>query len=152
MFGLDAQVQEKRVGDRTSRWIVRVDTRRPGAPRTHLKTVQRVKVEITAQHPDDRSVAQAVSPYPRIVPHWSLSIPTESSLAVVGQKLQALPSSIAERRNPRYRDIWDIANVTGFFNFSNRVAMAAGMTPNPQYHDLAREPAGHGTANGRKPA
>jgi len=50
------------------------------------------------------------------------------------------------------RDIWDIANVTGFFNFSNRVAMAAGMTPNPQYHDLAREPAGHGTANGRKPA
>lgn len=37
-------------------------------------------------------------------------------------------------------DIWDIANVTGFFNFSNRVAMAAGMTPNPQYHQLAREP------------
>ncbi len=38
------------------------------------------------------------------------------------------------------RDIWDIANVTGFFNFSNRVAMATGITPNPQYHDLAREP------------
>ncbi len=39
------------------------------------------------------------------------------------------------------RDIWDIANVTGFFNFSNRVAMATGMTPNPEYHDMAREPA-----------
>ena len=38
------------------------------------------------------------------------------------------------------RDIWDLANVTGFFNFSNRVAMATGMTPNPQYHQLAREP------------
>ena len=38
------------------------------------------------------------------------------------------------------RDIWDIANVTGFFNFSNRVAMATGMTPNPQYHQLARKP------------
>ncbi len=38
------------------------------------------------------------------------------------------------------RDIWDIANVTGFFNFSNRAAMATGMTPNPQYHQLAREP------------
>lgn len=38
------------------------------------------------------------------------------------------------------RDIWDIANVTGFFNFSNRVAMATGMTPNPEYHQLAREP------------
>ena len=39
------------------------------------------------------------------------------------------------------RDIWDIANVTGFFNFSNRVAMAAGMTPNAEYHQMAREPA-----------
>ena len=39
------------------------------------------------------------------------------------------------------RDIWDIANVTGFFNFSNRVAMAAGMTPNSEYHQMAREPA-----------
>ena len=38
------------------------------------------------------------------------------------------------------RDIWDIANVTGFFNFSNRMAMATGMTPNPQYHQMAREP------------
>lgn len=42
------------------------------------------------------------------------------------------------------RDIWDIANVTGFFNFSNRVAMAAGMTPNPEYHNMAREPAEDG--------
>lgn len=42
------------------------------------------------------------------------------------------------------RDIWDIANVTGFFNFSNRVAMATGMTPNPEYHNMAREPADDG--------
>ena len=42
------------------------------------------------------------------------------------------------------RDIWDIANVTGFFNFSNRVAMATGMTPNPEYHQMAREPAENG--------
>lgn len=42
------------------------------------------------------------------------------------------------------QDIWDIANVTGFFNFSNRVAMATGMTPNPEYHDMAREPAEDG--------
>ena len=39
------------------------------------------------------------------------------------------------------RDLWDIANVTGFFNFSNRVAMATGMTPNREYHDMARQPA-----------
>lgn len=36
------------------------------------------------------------------------------------------------------RDIWDIANVTGFFNMSNRVASATGMVPNPEYHAQAR--------------
>ena len=36
------------------------------------------------------------------------------------------------------RDIWDIANVTGFFNMSNRVASATGMEPNPDYHAQAR--------------
>lgn len=32
------------------------------------------------------------------------------------------------------RDIWDIANVTGFFNMSNRVASATAMKPNDEYH------------------
>ncbi len=32
------------------------------------------------------------------------------------------------------RDIWDIANVAGFFNMTNRVASATGMVPNPEYH------------------
>ena len=32
------------------------------------------------------------------------------------------------------RDIWDIANVTGFFNMTNRVASATDMRPNPEYH------------------
>lgn len=36
------------------------------------------------------------------------------------------------------RDIWDIANVAGFFNMSNRVASATGMEPNPDYHAQAR--------------
>jgi uncharacterized peroxidase-related enzyme len=36
------------------------------------------------------------------------------------------------------RDIWDIANVVGFFNMSNRVASATGMVPNPEYHSQAR--------------
>ena len=36
------------------------------------------------------------------------------------------------------RDIWDIANVTGFFNMSNRVASATGMVPNDTYHAQAR--------------
>jgi uncharacterized peroxidase-related enzyme len=32
------------------------------------------------------------------------------------------------------RDIWDIANVTGFFNMTNRVASAIDMRPNDEYH------------------
>ena len=36
------------------------------------------------------------------------------------------------------RDIWDIANITGFFNMSNRVASAIDMRPNPEYHAMAR--------------
>ncbi|MGR3761649.1 peroxidase-related enzyme [Roseobacteraceae bacterium NS-SX3] len=32
------------------------------------------------------------------------------------------------------RDIWDIANVTGFFNMTNRVASATAMVPNEEYH------------------
>lgn len=32
------------------------------------------------------------------------------------------------------RDIWDIANVTGFFNMTNRVASATAMQPNEEYH------------------
>lgn len=32
------------------------------------------------------------------------------------------------------RDIWDIANVTGFFNMTNRVASATAMKPNDEYH------------------
>lgn len=36
------------------------------------------------------------------------------------------------------RDIWDIANVAGFFNMTNRVASATGMQPNPEYHAQAR--------------
>ena len=32
------------------------------------------------------------------------------------------------------RDIWDIANVAGFFNMTNRVASAVAMRPNEEYH------------------
>ncbi|ANT62645.1 MULTISPECIES: peroxidase-related enzyme [Roseobacteraceae] len=36
------------------------------------------------------------------------------------------------------RDIWDIANVAGFFNMTNRVASATDMRPNDDYHTQAR--------------
>ncbi|MXU64578.1 peroxidase-related enzyme [Oceanomicrobium pacificus] len=36
------------------------------------------------------------------------------------------------------REIWDVANVAGFFNMSNRVASATAMRPNRDYHAEAR--------------
>ena len=36
------------------------------------------------------------------------------------------------------RDIWDIANVAGFYNMSNRVASATDMRPNKEYHAQSR--------------
>jgi uncharacterized peroxidase-related enzyme len=36
------------------------------------------------------------------------------------------------------RDIWDIANVAGLFNMTNRVASATAMRPNDDYHAQAR--------------
>lgn len=36
------------------------------------------------------------------------------------------------------RDIWDLAAVAAFFNMSNRIASAADMRPNTQYHAHAR--------------
>lgn len=36
------------------------------------------------------------------------------------------------------RDIWDIANVAGFYNMTNRVASATDMRPNDAYHSQAR--------------
>jgi uncharacterized peroxidase-related enzyme len=35
-------------------------------------------------------------------------------------------------------DIFDIADVAGFFNMSNRVASAVDMMPNPEYHVMDR--------------
>jgi uncharacterized peroxidase-related enzyme len=39
------------------------------------------------------------------------------------------------------RDIFDIAEVASFFNYTNRMASALGMLPNPEYHARNREPA-----------
>lgn len=35
-------------------------------------------------------------------------------------------------------DIWDIAEVAAMYNFTNRLASAAGIMPNPEYHGMAR--------------
>lgn len=36
------------------------------------------------------------------------------------------------------RAIWDLSNLIGFYNMTNRVATASGMRPNPEYHGQSR--------------
>ncbi|OMH38302.1 peroxidase-related enzyme [Motiliproteus sp. MSK22-1] len=62
------------------------------------------------------------------------------------EKLTKEPNKIEEpdRENLRAvgfsdKDIWDIANVAGFYNMTNRVAAAVDMQPNPEYHAKNRE-------------
>lgn len=60
-------------------------------------------------------------------------------------KLTEAPARMGEADRASLRDagfddatIFDIAEVTGFFNMSNRVASAVEMIPNPAYHTMAR--------------
>jgi uncharacterized peroxidase-related enzyme len=39
-------------------------------------------------------------------------------------------------------DAWDVIEVAAMYNFTNRLALATGQIPNPEYHALARQPAG----------
>lgn len=60
-------------------------------------------------------------------------------------KLTASPESIAETDRAALRaagfseaDVFDISEVTALFNYSNRLAAALDMMPNPEYHAMHR--------------
>jgi len=60
-------------------------------------------------------------------------------------KLTESPKGISEDDRQQLRevgfddqDIWDIANITGFYNMTNRVATAVDMQPNLEYHKQHR--------------
>ena len=82
-----------------------------------------------------------------MVMNWRAIDLTERQRAMLAfsEKLTETPNKIehADRealRNAGFsdRDIWDIANVAGFFNMTNRVAAATDMQPNDAYHAQAR--------------
>ncbi|SHL89624.1 peroxidase-related enzyme [Vreelandella subglaciescola] len=58
---------------------------------------------------------------------------TRSPQTVMENQVQAL-------RDAGFSDsgIWDLSNVIGFYNMSNRVAIASDMQPNPEYHSQSR--------------
>ncbi len=36
------------------------------------------------------------------------------------------------------QEVWDVIEIAAMYNFTNRMAHATGMMPNPEYHSLAR--------------
>ncbi|MBL1272768.1 MAG: peroxidase-related enzyme [Oceanospirillales bacterium] len=61
------------------------------------------------------------------------SLLTRSPATVAEDEVQAL-------RDAGFSDsgIWDLSNIIGFYNMSNRVAIASDMRPNPEYHSQSR--------------
>jgi uncharacterized peroxidase-related enzyme len=69
----------------------------------------------------------------------------QHAMLLFAEKLTRASAEIVEADRQALRDagfseadIWDIANVAGFFNMSNRVASASDMRPNAEYHGQAR--------------
>ncbi|MEL6744746.1 MAG: peroxidase-related enzyme [Pseudomonadota bacterium] len=71
--------------------------------------------------------------------------PRQRAMLDFAVKLTETPQAIVEGDRQALRDagfsdrdIWDIANVIGFYNMSNRVAAASDMQPNDEYHSMHR--------------
>jgi uncharacterized peroxidase-related enzyme len=69
----------------------------------------------------------------------------QRALLEFAHRLTVTPAEVGEAERAALReagfserDVWDAASVTGFFNFTNRVATATDMMPNREYHAQAR--------------
>ena len=72
--------------------------------------------------------------------------PRQKAMLDFAARLTEAPDKIEEPDRERLRkagftdrDIWDIAAVAAFYNMSNRMAAAADMRPNREYHYLVRD-------------
>lgn len=62
---------------------------------------------------------------------WKLTVTPHDITGADRQTLRAVGFSEEE--------IFDICDVVGFFNYSNRVALGVDMIPNPEYHAMSRQ-------------
>jgi len=69
----------------------------------------------------------------------------EKAMLAFAHKLTVSPAEVGEEDRARLKkaglsdqDVWDAASVTGFFNYTNRLATATDLMPNPEYHRQAR--------------
>jgi uncharacterized peroxidase-related enzyme len=74
--------------------------------------------------------------------------PRQTAMLDFAVKLTEAPDKVDEQDRKALRragfsdrDIWDIAAVAAFYNMSNRMAAAADMRPNREYHYMVRAPA-----------
>jgi uncharacterized peroxidase-related enzyme len=78
--------------------------------------------------------------------HHAAAVPERTKAALdYAVKLTREPASMTEADVRRLRDagwsdedVMDIAEVTGMFNMSNRMASGLGWAPNPEYESLGR--------------
>ena len=71
--------------------------------------------------------------------------PRQRAMLDAAARLTSDPAAFGEPDRGKLRavgfgdaDIWDICDVTGLFNMTNRVAAGIEMAPNPEYHTMAR--------------
>lgn len=85
-----------------------------------------------------------------LVTNWRAATltPRQRAMLAFAHRLTVAPAEVGDEDRALLRaagltdrDIWDLASVVGFFNFSNRLATAVDMRPNAEYHGAARQPA-----------
>lgn len=83
----------------------------------------------------------------QIVMNWRVADldAKQTAMLTFAEKMTVASAQIVEADRQALRDagwtdrnIWDIANVAGFYNMTNRVASATEMRPNDEYHAQAR--------------
>ena len=110
-YELEVSVSAPKLANETrtaNRWVARVVTR-PSNSNARLG-VQRIKIEIDDREPPSNSAPRSIYQHYRHVvgdyaPLVVRSVPLED---ICSDKLIAFPMSVAERQNPRYRDVWDV--------------------------------------------
>jgi uncharacterized peroxidase-related enzyme len=82
-----------------------------------------------------------------LVMNWRVAKlpPRHRAMLEFAHKLTVAPAEVGDADRAALRKagfseraIWDVASVTGFFNFTNRLATAVDMMPNEEYHGQAR--------------
>ena len=111
-FGLDVTVSSPKLagqGTRTAnRWMARIVTR--PEPRPRLR-VQRIKIEVDREPISPKAQTLPVAGWHQSLRGTYVPVPVRTAplREVSNDKAIALPMSILERENPRFRDIWDLA-------------------------------------------